>query len=145
MVFFKMGFSDMRPLESVKPIPENISFQKGYDSSQSQGNSTFISVVPGLWDDLQCEHVAVPFAAWALANWALASEGNRLHIQELDQDGHAIMAALTAPERTVKWHGSLVARLLLEDRNLPLIDSVTDGAQVSSQLHFKRVKLKTFL
>uniref|UniRef100_A0A0A0L2B0 GPI inositol-deacylase n=1 Tax=Cucumis sativus TaxID=3659 RepID=A0A0A0L2B0_CUCSA len=63
---------------------------------------------------------------WALANWSMASELNRLHIHELDQDGHAVMTALMAPERSVKWHGSLVARLLLEDRNLPLNDSVSD-------------------
>ena len=56
----------------------------------------------------------------------MASEVNRSHIQELDQDGHAVMTALVAPERSVKWHGSLVARLLLEDRNLPLNDSVSD-------------------
>ncbi|GAA0165603.1 hydrolase [Lithospermum erythrorhizon] len=84
------------------------------------------SVVPGLWDDLHSEHVAVPFAAWALANWAMASEVNRSHIQELDIDGHAVMTALSAPERSVKWHGSLVARLLLEDRSLPLSDSVSE-------------------
>jgi hypothetical protein len=56
----------------------------------------------------------VPFAAWALANWAMASDTNRSHIQELDRDGQVVMTALMAPERTVKWHGSLVARLLLE-------------------------------
>jgi len=79
------------------------------------------AVVSGLWDDLRCQHVAVPFAAWALA-----SEVNRYHIQELDQDGQAVMTALMAPERSVRWHGSLVAQLLLEDRNLPLNDSVSD-------------------
>jgi hypothetical protein len=36
------------------------------------------------------------------------------------------MTALMAPERSVRWHGSLVAQLLLEDRNLPLNDSVSD-------------------
>lgn len=84
------------------------------------------AVIPGLWDDLHCQHVAVPFAAWALANWAMASSTNRSHIQELDRDGQVVMTALMAPERTVKWHGSLVARLLLEDHNLPLSDSVAD-------------------
>ncbi|KAF1859490.1 hypothetical protein Lal_00010074 [Lupinus albus] len=84
------------------------------------------SVVPGLWDDLHYEHVAVPFATWALANWATASQLNRSRIQELDQDGNAIMSALMAPERSVKWHASLVVRLLLEDRNIPLNDSVSD-------------------
>lgn len=36
------------------------------------------------------------------------------------------MTALMAPERSVKWHGSLVASLLLEARDLPLNDSVSD-------------------
>ncbi|CAN8327482.1 unnamed protein product [Cochlearia groenlandica] len=93
------------------------------NSSQANLSS---AVIPGLWDDLHCQHVAVPFAAWALANWAMASDTNRSHIQELDRDGQVVMAALMAPERTVKWHGSLVARLLLEDLNLPLSDSVSD-------------------
>ncbi|KAF9603642.1 hypothetical protein IFM89_037186 [Coptis chinensis] len=112
-------------IEPVKDIPKTPVLWKTYDSSQVEGKLTSISA-PGLWDDLQSQHVAVPFAAWALANWALASDLNRTHIQELDQDGHAVMTALVAPERTVKWHGSLMARLLLEDRNLPLIDSVPD-------------------
>ncbi|CAI0558415.1 unnamed protein product [Linum tenue] len=34
--------------------------------------------------------------------------------------------ALLAPERSVKWHASLVARLLLEDRNLPLNGAISD-------------------
>ncbi|KFK30069.1 hypothetical protein AALP_AA7G212500 [Arabis alpina] len=93
------------------------------NSSQANLSS---AVIPGLWDDLHCQHVAVPFAAWALANWAMASSTNRSHIQELDRDGQVVMTALMAPERTVKWHGSLVARLLLEDHNLPLSDSVSD-------------------
>ncbi|WVZ55736.1 hypothetical protein U9M48_006360 [Paspalum notatum var. saurae] len=84
------------------------------------------SAVPGLWDDLQREHVAVPFAMWALANWAIASDLNRTHIQELDSDGHAVATALKASERTVKWHGTLVARALLEDQNLALAPSVPD-------------------
>ncbi|GKV04677.1 hypothetical protein SLEP1_g16802 [Rubroshorea leprosula] len=98
-----------------------------HDSSIAEANLSS-AVVPGLWDDLHCEHVAVPFAAWALANWAMASDVNRTLIQELDQDGYAVMTALLAPERSVKWHGSLVARLLLEDRNLPLNDSISDWA-----------------
>ncbi|KAL6645440.1 hypothetical protein ACP70R_017048 [Stipagrostis hirtigluma subsp. patula] len=84
------------------------------------------SAVPGLWDDLQREHVAVPFATWALANWAIASDLNRIRIQELDSDGHAVASALKAPERTVKWHGALVARALLDDQNLTLSPSVPD-------------------
>ncbi|KAK9946555.1 hypothetical protein M0R45_012015 [Rubus argutus] len=91
------------------------------DSNENEddedGDSGIKAVVPGLWDDLTCQHVAVPFAAWALANWAMASDENRSLIQELDGDGNAIMTALMAPERSVKWHGSLVARLLLEDDN----------------------------
>lgn len=45
---------------------------------------------PGLWDDLQSRHVAVPLAAWALASWASASGSNRSKIAELDRDGHAV-------------------------------------------------------
>ncbi|KAI9113087.1 hypothetical protein K1719_015612 [Acacia pycnantha] len=84
------------------------------------------AVVPGLWDDLHWEHVAVPFATWALANWAMASQVNRSHIQELDQDGYAIMSALMIPERSVRWHASLVAQSLLEDRKMPLNDFASD-------------------
>lgn len=111
--------------EGAGLAPKKLALQRTFDNSVAQGN-LLSAVVPGLWDDLHCEHVAVPFAAWALANWALASEENRWHIQELDQDGHAVMTALGAPERSVRWHGSLVARLLLEDRNLPLNDSVPE-------------------
>lgn len=119
--FVKLAYSDAGHVELVKNTPKS-SVSEKHDSSLVANSS----VVPGLWDDLHCEHVAVPFAAWALANWSMASELNRLHIHELDQDGHAVMTALMAPERSVKWHGSLVARLLLEDRNLPLNDYVSD-------------------
>ncbi|XP_031740337.1 uncharacterized protein LOC101222471 isoform X2 [Cucumis sativus] len=119
--FVKLAYSDGGHVELVKNTSKT-SVSEKHDSSLIANSS----VVPGLWDDLHCEHVAVPFAAWALANWSMASELNRLHIHELDQDGHAVMTALMAPERSVKWHGSLVARLLLEDRNLPLNDSVSD-------------------
>ncbi|KAA8537721.1 hypothetical protein F0562_027289 [Nyssa sinensis] len=115
-----LELSSVSHLDSVNYIPKNLLFNKMNDSLIAQ------AVVPGLWDDLHCQHVAVPFATWALANWAMASEVNRSHIQELDQDGNAVMTALVAPERSVKWHGSLVARLLLEDHNLPLNDSVSD-------------------
>lgn len=104
--------------------PKTFALLNKHDNS-SQANLSS-AVIPGLWDDLHCQHVAVPFAAWALANWAMASDTNRSHIQELDRDGQVVMTALMAPERTVKWHGSLVARLLLEDLNLPLSDSVSD-------------------
>jgi len=111
--------------ETSKYAPKNLLHPRKYDNFLPDANLSS-SVVPGLWDDLHSQHVAVPFAAWALANWAMASEVNRLHIQELDQDGYAVMTALAAPERSVKWHGSLVARLLLEDNNVPLNDSVSD-------------------
>ncbi|XP_057423567.1 uncharacterized protein LOC130717373 isoform X4 [Lotus japonicus] len=113
--------------ESLKHhTPKPLVYQSDkYDNSQAQHNMSS-AVVPGLWDDLHCEHVAVPFATWALANWATASQLNRSRIQELDQDGNAILSALMAPERSVKWHASLVVRLLLEDRNTPLNESVSD-------------------
>ncbi|XP_037493046.1 uncharacterized protein LOC119369055 isoform X1 [Jatropha curcas] len=116
--------SNASHVEKFSHSPKMLSLLQKQDSSLAHNLSS--AVVPGLWDDLHCQHVAVPFAAWALANWAMASEVNRSHIQELDQDGQAVMTALIAPERSVKWHGSLVARLLLEDRNLPLNDSVSD-------------------
>ncbi|OUZ99824.1 GPI inositol-deacylase PGAP1-like [Macleaya cordata] len=138
----------------VRYVPTTMMLQKGHDSLRAEGNLVSVSA-PGLWDDLQCQHVAVPFAAWALANWALASDFNRSHIQELDQDGHAVMTALMAPERTVKWHGSLVARLLLEDNNLPLFDSVPEWsssllstvsqASKTEDIPLVRVALSAFL
>ncbi|KAJ7958132.1 alpha/beta-Hydrolases superfamily protein [Quillaja saponaria] len=120
------GHSDCSRVDSVRHhAPKTLILQCKHDNSIAQEKFSS-AVVPGLWDDLHCEHVAVPFATWALANWAMASDLNRSHIQELDQDGHAIMSTLMAPERSVKWHGSLVARLLLDDRNLPLNDSVSE-------------------
>lgn len=124
------GYADVDHSDSynsriVKAGPTNVLFNKSNESSPTQAKLSSV-VVPGLWDDLDSEHVAVPFAAWALANWAMASEVNRTHIQELDRDGHAVMSALVAPERSVKWHGSWLVLLLLEDRNLPLNDSVSD-------------------
>ncbi|KAL8487887.1 hypothetical protein ACS0TY_024255 [Phlomoides rotata] len=117
--------SDLHNSRNVKDAPPNLLFKKINESSPSRAKLSS-AVVPGLWDDLDSEHVAVPFAAWALANWAMASEVNRTHIQELDRDGNAVMSALMAPERSVKWHGSWLVKLLLEDRNLPLNDSVSD-------------------
>ncbi|PRQ27622.1 putative alpha/Beta hydrolase [Rosa chinensis] len=117
--------SDSSGVESVRVTNQNLLLQSKHDSSLAQTNLSS-AVVPGLWDDLTCQHVAVPFAAWALANWAMASDENRSRIQELDADGNAVMTALMAPERSVKWHGSLVARLLLEDDKLPLNGSVSD-------------------
>ncbi|GFP94538.1 protein serac1 [Phtheirospermum japonicum] len=117
--------SDSYNSRMTKNVPKNLLFNKINESSHAQAKLSS-SVVPGLWDDLDSEHVAVPFAAWALANWAMASEVNRSHIQELDRDGHAVMSALMAPERSVRWHGSWLAQLLLEDRNLALNNSVSD-------------------
>lgn len=117
--------SDSYNSMAARAGPTNLLFNKMNESSPSRAKLSS-AVVPGLWDDLDSEHVAVPFAAWALANWAMASEVNRTHIQELDRDGHAVMSALVAPERSVKWHGSWLVLLLLEDRNLPLNNSVSD-------------------
>ncbi|TKV97806.1 hypothetical protein SEVIR_9G519100v4 [Setaria viridis] len=113
------------------------------------------SSVPGLWDDLQREHVAVPFATWALANWAISSDLNRTRIQELDSDGRAVATALKASERTVKWHGTLVARALLEDQKLALAPSVPDWcssllstasqATMNNDMPLGQLSLSTFL
>lgn len=121
----ELGNSGNSDVESVRVTNQNLLLQSKHDSSLVQTNLSS-AVVPGLWDDLTCQHVAVPFAAWALANWAMASDENRSLIQELDADGNAVMTALMAPERSVKWHGSLVARLLLEDDKLPLNGSVSE-------------------
>ncbi|RZC45630.1 hypothetical protein C5167_038579 [Papaver somniferum] len=138
----------------VSYVPSTPMLQRSHDNLRPERRLASGSA-PGLWDDLQREHVAVPFAAWALANWASASDINRSHIHELDQDGNAVMTALIAPERTVKWHGSLVARLLLEDKTLPLFDSVPDwsssllstAAQASKNkdIPLVRVALSAFL
>ncbi|RAL47282.1 hypothetical protein DM860_013247 [Cuscuta australis] len=120
--FVDMGHSD--DSQAARHTHNNLLFSKISEKSAKSNLSS--AVVPGLWDDLHSEQVAVPFAAWALANWAMSSEANRTHIQELDQDGQAIMAALMAPERSVKWHGSLIARLLLEDEEIPLNENVSD-------------------
>ncbi|KVH98362.1 uncharacterized protein LOC112511095 isoform X1 [Cynara cardunculus var. scolymus] len=139
---------------SFKSTAKALTLNKLNDSSPAH-TSLSSAVIPGLWDDLHSQHVAVPFAAWALANWAMASDVNRSHIQELDQDGHAVMSALVAPERSVKWHGSLVARLLLEDRNLPMNDFVSDWsssllttvsqASKTDDVSLTRVALSAFL
>ncbi|XP_024022941.1 uncharacterized protein LOC21408749 isoform X2 [Morus notabilis] len=131
-----LGFSRTTELMELRSSsPRNVEsdeiYTKGRVLQNKRDNSLAhtklaSAVVPGLWDDLHCEHVAVPFAAWALANWAMASDVNRSLIQEMDQDGKAVMTALTAPERSVKWHGSLVAKLLLADENIPLNDYVSD-------------------
>ncbi|XP_051151097.1 uncharacterized protein LOC127265366 isoform X2 [Andrographis paniculata] len=123
-MFAEADHSDSYNSNAVKPQK---SLLLNNENQRSTAQMKFSSaVVPGLWDDLHCEHVAVPFAAWALANWALASDVNRAHINELDWDGHAVMKTLMAPERSVKWHGSWLVQLLLEDHNLPLNGSVPD-------------------
>ncbi|KAL0323079.1 UNVERIFIED_CONTAM: hypothetical protein Sangu_1927200 [Sesamum angustifolium] len=99
--FAEVDHSDSYYTGMLKSEPKNQLLNKINESSPTQANMSS-SVIPGLWDDLHSEHVAVPFAAWALANWAMASEVNRSHIQELDRDGHAVMSALMAPERSVK-------------------------------------------
>ncbi|KAL6296298.1 hypothetical protein ACE6H2_004440 [Prunus campanulata] len=150
----KLGSSDTSDLGLTRLTTQSLVLQNKRDSSLAQRNLPS-AVVPGLWDDLNCQHVAVPFAAWALANWAMASDVNRSCIQELDADGQAVMTALMAPERSVKWHGSLVARLLLEDQNLPLSDSVSDWsssllstayqATKNEDIPLARVALSAFL
>ncbi|KAH7291903.1 hypothetical protein KP509_29G041200 [Ceratopteris richardii] len=69
----------------------------------------------GLWDDLHGRHVAVPLAAWAVATWAQASSANCGKIASFDKDGNAILACVMAHERTVKWHGAVAARAVLEN------------------------------
>ncbi|KAI7736444.1 hypothetical protein M8C21_011839 [Ambrosia artemisiifolia] len=139
--------SSMELDNSYKSTPKTLQFKKLNDNSAA--------VIPGLWDDLHSQHVAVPFATWALANWAMASDVNRSHIQELDRDGHAVMSALVAPERSVKWHASLVARLLLEDQNLHINDYISDWsstllktvyqASKTNDISLTRVALTAFL
>ncbi|CAN1273937.1 Protein SERAC1 [Linum perenne] len=95
---------DSSQAESTARTPKALALLHKHDNLPAQRN-VVSAVVPGLWDDLHF---------------------NRSHIHELDQDGQAVMAALLAPERSVKWHASLVARLLLEDQNLPLNGSISD-------------------
>jgi hypothetical protein len=71
--------------------------------------------IRGLWDDLHGKYVAVPLAAWAVATWAHASSVNCEKIAELDKNGNGVLAAIMAPERTVKWHGAVTSRLLVEN------------------------------
>ncbi|XP_023769260.1 uncharacterized protein LOC111917859 [Lactuca sativa] len=65
------------------------------------------------------------------------------------------MSALIAPERSVKFHGSLVAQLLLKDENLPMNDFVSDWsstllttvsqASKADDISLTRVALSAFL
>nr|KAJ0210009.1 hypothetical protein LSAT_V11C400220470 [Lactuca sativa] len=80
---------------------------------------------------------------------------HHLNDQELDFNGHAVMSALIAPERSVKFHGSLVAQLLLKDENLPMNDFVSDWsstllttvsqASKADDISLTRVALSAFL
>ncbi|CAM6099282.1 unnamed protein product [Calypogeia fissa] len=78
----------------------------------------------GLWDDLQGQHITVPLAAWALAMWARASNANRAKIAELDHNGEALLVAVLAHEKTVKWHGALAMRSLLASKTFSLTADV---------------------
>lgn len=71
----------------------------------------------GLWDDLQGPQVYVPLAAWALGAWAQASTSNCEKIADLDTNGESLLTALQAPERTVKWHGAIAIKSLLQDEH----------------------------
>nr|KAJ0217179.1 hypothetical protein LSAT_V11C300131330 [Lactuca sativa] len=80
---------------------------------------------------------------------------HHLNDQELDFNGHVVMSALIAPERSVKFHGSLVAQLLLKDENLPMNDFVSDWsstllttvsqASKADDISLTRVALSAFL
>ncbi|XP_020591280.1 uncharacterized protein LOC110032106 [Phalaenopsis equestris] len=128
-------------LDSTMFLTGNVEFPES-TSNLPKLEAVVSSAVPGLWDDLQREYVAVPFAAWALANWALASQRNRSYIQELDRNGHAVMNALTAAERTVKWHGSLIARALLSDYDLPLTFSIPEWSESLLSTAFQASKVE---
>lgn len=58
----KLGDTDDVGVESDRPTPKTLALLNKHDSSSSQALSS--AIVPGLWDDLHCQHVAVPFAAW---------------------------------------------------------------------------------
>jgi hypothetical protein len=69
----------------------------------------------GLWDDLPGRYVAVTLAAWALATWAQASSANRSTIAHIDKNGEALLGAVREPERTVRWHATMVINFLLQN------------------------------
>lgn len=96
---------EFHPIESKSNAP-GIRGKKQSDSM----NSSY-----GLWDDLPGRFVAVPLAAWALATWAQASNENRSIIKCIDKDGDALLAAVVAPERSVRWHGALAMKFLLQN------------------------------
>lgn len=96
--------SEFQPLDSAG----NASSTRRKQSSDSLSSSY------GLWDDLPGRFVAVPLAAWALATWAQSSSENRSTIKGIDKDGDALLAAVSAPERSVRWHGAMAMKYLLQ-------------------------------
>ena len=86
---------------------ENRDFQPVENASgvRRKSSSDSLSSSYGLWDDLPGRFVAVPLAAWALATWAQSSSENRSTIKGIDKEGDALLAAVVAPERSVRWHG----------------------------------------
>lgn len=58
-------------------------------------------------------YVAVSLAAWALAAWAQTSRANRAIMSQLDREGEALLAAVRAPERIIRFHVALVMKYLL--------------------------------
>lgn len=73
--------------DDILEVAQNSRMEVARDSSELVNQEPTIDYVdnerlsshatPGLWDDLQREHVAVPFATWALANWAIASDRSK--------------------------------------------------------------------
>ena len=97
---------------------------RGFQPVESTGNPSGIRRKPssdslsssyGLWDDLPGRFVAVPLAAWALATWAQSSSENRSTIKGIDKEGDALLAAVVAPERSVRWHGAMAMKYLLQN------------------------------
>lgn len=97
---------------------------RGFQAVESTGNASSIRRKPssdslsssyGLWDDLPGRFVAVPLAAWALATWAQSSSENRSIIKGIDKEGDALLAAVVAPERSVRWHGAMAMKYLLQN------------------------------
>lgn len=99
---------------------ENGEFQPIESKGNASGirrktQSDSLSSSYGLWDDLPGRFVAVPLAAWALATWAQASNENRSIIKGIDKQGDALLAAVVAPERSVRWHGAMAMKYLLQN------------------------------
>jgi hypothetical protein len=99
---------------------ENREFQPVESTGNAAGirrkaSSDSLSSSYGLWDDLPGRFVAVPLAAWALATWAQSSSENRSTIKGIDKEGDALLAAVVAPERSVRWHGAMAMKYLLQN------------------------------